>query len=359
MTESIARPAVRPFLTSWRALALAVALCLRLGPCGAAMPELVPESGEIDRATARALVDTLVHDVETQALRPRVQAEYDGAKARLVALLDTPAPALDRHILYEAARSMLSTLDTDGHTLLWSKQQTATWTGFTSPSSAEQATVVQTMPTPDGGSVLVLRPPQTTFMDTPSTRLYVEALTVQVNRMLEASAPPCGLVIDLSDQGGGNAWPAITALASLLTPANTAEFVDRDGHRRPLVSKGVEEYFFGGTPPASGLARFTGRPFAVVLTGQTVSAGEMLAIALRGEPQARTFGRPTMGATTANLPTALPDGATVLLTISRYAYGNDSPLRGPLVPDVEADKNATLEATLEQAAAWAGSACRR
>ena len=359
MTESIACQAVRPFDRSWRALALAVALCLKLGPCGAAMPEWVPESGEIDRATARALVDTLVNDVEAQALRPRVQAEYDAAKARLVALLEAPAPTLDRHTLYGAARSMLSTLDTDGHTMLWSKQQTSTWTSFTSPKSAGQAAVAHTMPAPDGSAVLVLRPPQTTFMDTPSTRLYVEALTAQVNRTLETSPAPCALVVDLSDQAGGNAWPALAALASLLTPANTAELVDRDGQRRPLVSRGSPEYFFGGALPPSDLARFAGRPFAVILTGQTVSAGEMLAIALRGEPAVRTFGRPTGGATTGNVPTALPDGATVLLTTSRYAWGNGRPLRGPLLPDVQADTNATPAATLAQAAEWAAGACHR
>jgi len=35
-----------------------------------------PEQGDIDRSTAQALARTLIADVETQALRPRVPAEY-------------------------------------------------------------------------------------------------------------------------------------------------------------------------------------------------------------------------------------------------------------------------------------------
>jgi C-terminal processing protease CtpA/Prc len=73
----------------------------------------------------------------------------------------------------------------------------------------------------------------------------------------------------------------------------------------------------------------------------------------------QTFGRPTYGLTTGNVMTALPDGATVLLTTTRFAFGTGKPLRGPLVPDVEADKGTTPAATLEQAAAWAAGACSR
>ena len=354
MTETIARRR-HPFRAS--SLALAAALVANVAPCVAAVPTWVPESGQIDHATAQALVDTLVKDVEGQSLRPRDLAEYVAAKARLVALLATPAPTLDRHALYDAARTMLWTLDTDGHTLLWSQQQATTFYGSTTPAAAAQPSIVQTLPAPGGASVLVLRPPQATFQDQAGTRQYVEGLTAQANRALAATPAPCALVVDLDDQSGGSAWPAITALAALLTPANTARFVDRDGHRRPLYSRGVDAYFFGGTPPASDLARFAGRPFAVILGGQTVSAGEMLAIALRGEPQVRTFGRPTMGMTTSNLPTALPDGATVLLTIARYGYGDDPAIRGPLQPDFPADKGATPDATLRQAADWAARAC--
>ena len=338
---------------------VAASLCAGPGQCVAATLAWQPESGVIDAVTAHALVDSLIEDVETQALRPRMQAEYDAAKARLLALVGTPAPSLERATIYDAARAMLSTLDTDGHTLLWSKQQASTWDASTHPEAAAQVSAVRTVDAPGGRSVLVIRPPRTTFHDTPSTRVYTEALVAQVNRKLAGPSAPCGLVIDLGEQAGGSAWPVIPALSPLITSDNAARLVDRDGRRRPLIPKGAPEWAFGGTLPTSDLLRFAGRRFAVILTAQTASAGELVAVALRGEPAVRTFGRPTYGLTTANLPTSLPDGATVLLTISRFAYGDGPALRGPLVPDVAAGKAATPDDVLAEAAAWAAQACMK
>ena len=151
---------------------LAIVLCLASTQAWSVAPTWVPESGNIDRATAQALALELIHDVETQALRPRVQEEYDVAKAHLLALIDGPAAVESRAAVYGAARRMLSTLDTDGHTLLWSREQTATWQNATQPEAARDSSSVRIVDGQNGRAVLVLHPPQTTFMDTASARTY-------------------------------------------------------------------------------------------------------------------------------------------------------------------------------------------
>lgn len=336
---------------------LSLVLCLAYSAAIAAVtPVWVPETGELDRATARAFASELIKDVETQALKPRVQSEYEAAKARLLALVDGAPAAEPRASVYAAARAMLSTLDTDGHTLLWSTMQTSNWQSATQATSAEEASAVRTVAVPDKRSVLVLRPPQTTFMDVASTRTYALTMIDRIRRQISAD-DPCAVVVDLGAQAGGSAWPAIAALEPLITAANTARLVDRDGARRPLVAPGAVEYFTGGPLPPNDLARLAGRPLAIVLSAQTASAGEMVAIALRGQPGARTFGHKTYGATTGNVPTALPDGATVLLTTSRYAFGNEPALRGPLVPDIQAAAGDSSDTTLLQAVSWAAQTC--
>ena len=336
---------------------LSLVLCLAYSAAIAAVtPVWVPETGELDRATARAFASELIKDVETQALKPRVQSEYEAAKARLLALVDGAPAAEPRASVYAAARAMLSTLDTDGHTLLWSTMQTSNWQSATQATSAEEASAVRTVAVPDKRSVLVLRPPQTTFMDAASTRTYALTMIDRMRRQISADNP-CAVVVDLGAQAGGSAWPAIAALEPLITAANTARLVDRDGARRPLVAPGAVEYFTGGPLPPNDLARLAGRPLAIVLSAQTASAGEMVAIALRGQPGARTFGHKTYGATTGNVPTALPDGATVLLTTSRYAFGNEPALRGPLVPDIQAAAGDSSDTTLLQAVSWAAQTC--
>jgi hypothetical protein len=339
-----------------RAVELTIALCLQCAAARAATPDWVPETGALDRETARSLARALIEDVETRALRPRIPAEYEAAKERLVALVNSPAPNEPRAAVYGAAREMLSTLDTDGHTLLWSNEQTSTWQNATRPESAGDLSTVRTIPMPGKPPVLVLRPAQATFMDAPSARTYALEMIDQIHRRIVAD-DPCGIVVDLGAQQGGAAWPVIAALAPLITSANAARLVDRDGARSPIVLPGAVEWATGAALPRNDLVRFAGRPLAIVLTAQTASAGEMVAVILRGESGARTFGLPTYGATTSNVPTALPDGATVLLTTSRYAYGKELALRGPLVPDVPAVKGEAPEATLLRAATWAAQTC--
>jgi hypothetical protein len=347
---------------AWRRTVLSLWMVLGSTAACAVTPDSAPETGDLDRTTAQALANALIADVETQALRPRVPAEYDAAKKRLLALVDAPAPVESRSAVYIAARAMLSTLDTDGHTLLWSKEQMSAWQSATRPESGSDESAVRTVTVPDGPSVLVLRPPQTTFIDAPSTRTYALGMIERMRQVIAADSP-CAVVVDLSAQEGGNAWPAIAALVPLLTAANAAHLVDRDGVRRPVVAPGAVEWVAGGPSPANDLARFGGHPFAVVLASQTASAGEMVAIALRGEPGARTFGQKTYGATTANVVTPLPDEATVLLTTSRYAIGDEPPLRGPLAPDMpaaagdSADSADSADATLRQAVSWVARTC--
>jgi hypothetical protein len=340
----------------WRAIAAATTLLVVLAAHAATL-DWQPETGDIDRATARALVQSLTEKVESRALRPRDQAEYDAAKSRLLELVTTPSTRLERARVYAAANAMLATLDTDGHTQLWSKQLASSWFGATTPEAARDSATTRIIATP-GGPVLVVRPPQTTFTDSELARQYAQALIDGVDRAI-ADASPCALVVDLGDQKGGNAWPPIYAFAPLFTAANTARFVDREGRRAPIVADGTAYAASLGKLPYNELTRFAGHPFAVVMTPQTASAGEMLAIALRGEPGVRWFGQPSAGATTSNTIEPMPDGATMLLTVARYGFGTEPPLRGKLMPDVPAAAGEVPEATLARAAAWAAQSCRK
>ena len=340
----------------WRAISAAATLWVALA-AHAATPEWQPETGDIDAATALALAQSLTEKVESRALRPRDQAEYDAAKSKLLELVTAPSTSLERARVYAAANAMLATLDTDGHTQLWSKQLASSWESSTTPETARDTTATRIIATP-GGPVLVVRPPQATFLNPELIRQYAQALIDGVDQAV-GDASPCALVVDLGDQKGGNAWPGLAALSPLFTAANTARFVDRDGRRTPVVANATAYTASLGKLPHNELIRFAGQPFAVVMTPQTASAGEMLAIALRGEPGVRWFGQPSWGATTGNTVETLPDGATVLLTVARYGFGTEPALRGKLMPDVPAAVGEVPEATLARAAAWAAQSCRK
>ena len=314
------------------------------------------ESGRMSRKDAVDMAAQIVDAVETGALPPidpAVQAQAKEALLRMVSSGD--AGDLDRATVYAAARLYLLTIDSGGHTHLWSRQHKQSFEASTHPADAGRADVARIVHA-GGSDVLVVRPPQTTFTEPSAAHDYASRLTIGVDAAL-AHSRACALVVDLGDQKGGNAWPAIAVLGALATPANRAREEDGTGRRAPVLSRQAyalrrDEF---GPLPASPLAAFVGTAFGIVLAPETASAGEMVAMVLSGEPAARTFGRPSYGMTSINTTLAMPDGALLILTVARYAMDGEPVIRGSLQPDFPADATETPEQSVQRAAAWAAA----
>ncbi|HET8696015.1 MAG TPA: S41 family peptidase, partial [Gammaproteobacteria bacterium] len=69
-----------------------------------------------------------------------------------------------------------------------------------------------------------------------------------------------------------------------------------------------EPYRLGAAPPV-----------AVLLGPGTASSAEVLAVAFRGRPHARSFGAPTAGLSAGNRTFVLADGASLVLTVAATA----------------------------------------
>lgn len=309
------------------------------------------QTDAIDAPVARALVEKTIEQVETQALPPLSQAEYDAAKQRLLALIAGDAREFDRQQLYKSINALLQTIDSDGHTMLWS-QEVAQRSERSAPSLGTIPSLVSVLDTPHGAA-LVLNAPAIRTSEPNAVRAYIDTTLRGI-----ASTPglerSCALVIDLAGQTGGNAWPPMVVLEPLFTAQNTARFVRRDNARFPVASLGTIANIKSRMPqlPANPLERFRSQKYAVVYSPRTASAGEMVAIALQGEPgRSRSFGLETYGMTTGNQTVAMPDNAKLLLTTTRYAFGDQPVMRGKLVPDVAAP----AQLAVQQAAEWVTS----
>lgn len=140
-----------------------------------------------------------------------------------------------------------------------------------------------------------------------------------------------GWVIDLRDNTGGNMWPMLEGLASLLGDGRIGAFVG-NGPAVPWVVR-------GGIPSADPHAKDApagaGERVAVITGPRTTSSGEAVAVAFRGTAGTRAFGTGTGGLSTANRPFALADGATILLTVSRFADRSGTPYGEVVKPDEE------------------------
>jgi C-terminal processing protease CtpA/Prc len=252
---------------------------------------------------------------------------------------------------------MLQTIDSGGHTMLWTHEVTE--------RSARSAPSLDTMPSQvrvidtEHGAALLLNMPAIRVTTPATIHAYIETMlrSIAATDGLERS---CALVVDLTGQTGGAAWPQMVVLEPLFSPANASRFVDRNNVRWPLTNRKYfesEKERIGQLPP-NPLERFRGQKFGVVYASVTASAGEMIGVALQGETgRSRSFGEPTYGLTTGNVGVTMPDNSRLLVTTTRYALGDAPPIRGKLLPDVPA----SAATAVQQAADWAtgqSAACK-
>lgn len=158
--------------------------------------------------------------------------------------------------------------------------------------------------------------------------------------------PLCGWIVDLRGNTGGTTHVMASAVAGL------ARFDVKDW---------PDEYDdeFSKMPLYGWLANEThhdlkqgGKSVAILIDGDTGSAGEDTALRFVGRPLTRTFGSPTAGYTSANDSVELADGYTLVIP-STYMHDRRGKLaKDRVIPDEE------TEDPMGAAKRWLASQCR-
>lgn len=163
------------------------------------------------------------------------------------------------------------------------------------------------------------------------------------------ASKPCGWVVDLRSNGGGNMWPMLAGIGPVLGSGQLGSFKDPDGRGASWSYEHGEAKSdgrtFAKTLNAPVILPVEAPPVAVLVGPTTASSGEAVAIAFRGRSSTRLFGATTRGLTTSNRVFPLSDGSLLNLTTAAFAdrtgtqYQNgvtpDEPWTGP--PDVGKD----------------------
>jgi len=314
-----------------------------------------PPADTIPAAVAHQVVDRTIELVESRGLYPRQQSEYAQAKTELLAAFDGQPIEIGRKDLYGRIRKLLDTLETNKHSFiipagktLHAPRQESAMQDLRPPSfkllTTSRGTVLRwTPPAIVGGGESVISPYLKRFYDEAAARPDL--------------AGACALVVDLSEQTGGNAWPPLVAMYPLFGGANKANWVDRDGKRMPFVSPArLQEMNRQYAPErVNPLVRFGSGPLAVVVGKRTASAGEMLLVALLGEERVQTFGSTSYGMSTANGTYPLADGSSLVLTVSRYALGEGPVYQGGIPAMHPGAQDEPVEDAVKKAAEWAAA----
>lgn len=179
------------------------------------------------------------------------------------------------------------------------------------------------------------------------------ATTIQSRLAQLVTQNPCGWIVDLRGNTGGNMWPMLAGLGPLLGEGLQGYFKESDGEMVPWYYQNGQALIADGQPLVSVaqplILEQTGQPVAVLIDDQTASAGEAIVVAFRGRDQTRFFGMPTAGLSTGNFGYELADGAIIMLTESVFTDRTGVTYGGELLPD-ELTEAGT--ATIDAAAAW-------
>jgi C-terminal processing protease CtpA/Prc len=161
-----------------------------------------------------------------------------------------------------------------------------------------------------------------------------------------------GWIVDLRGNAGGNMWPMVAGLGPVLGEGVIGYFID------PTGVESAWEYHDGASWDGGVVQQSVDAPYrlrraqprvAVLTDHGTASSGEATAIAFKGRPNARSFGAPTCGLSTAIENYAMSDGASLNLTVSVMADRTRTKYGYAVGPD-EIVMNGTE--VVERAIAW-------
>ncbi|MEO6126498.1 MAG: S41 family peptidase [Ilumatobacteraceae bacterium] len=159
-----------------------------------------------------------------------------------------------------------------------------------------------------------------------------------VRELILSNTDVCGWIVDLRDNGGGNALLMLAALQPLLGVGVVTRFSGRDGTVSGIsvdadgVPSGVDNLTREWSEPFPSAA--TDSSVAVLINSSTASAAEAVVIAFSGRADTRSFGTATRGLPTANDVIPLADGSVLLLTVSVGLDRAGNLYEGPIEPDV-------------------------
>lgn len=211
---------------------------------------------------------------------------------------------------------------------------------ITAQNAPDAAFPVPTVSTRDGISMLTLPGFQG---EDPETIERYQSAGLEAMRAATPSTT-CGWIIDLRTNGGGSAWPMLAVVAPLLDDGDVVGLKRDDTVQWARVANGGVVSTPGGDDTGTPGGFRIDAPVALLTSGMTNSAAEIVAIAFAGQTDAVRVGKPTSGMTTGNQVRELSDVARLILTTTYDVDRTGRVYDGPLAPDIEVAPGPDLEA---------------
>ncbi|RQO57175.1 hypothetical protein DBR47_15140 [Paucibacter sp. KBW04] len=266
-----------------------------------------------------------------------------------------------REVDLDIALSQLVGALGDGHSFYMSRSQAQVFQAAPGQAQAPSTALGELQAPVQGLAVLKLDG----FPSIQPEQMRLAASHLRDQLLLALAQSPCGLVLDLRANTGGNMYPMLAGLAALLPEGPVLSFEDARGRREPLLLQNGQLRYAQTNPMGEGAeaalpsADPAWRSHAVAVLGGpfTGSSGEMVLIAFKARANTRFFGQPSAGVNTGNSVHALRHGGLLALAGVRTLDRQGRLYSGPIAPD-EISGGAQADAdTLARAARWLHSTC--
>lgn len=179
------------------------------------------------------------------------------------------------------------------------------------------------------------------------TETYIKSVTDKIS--IQNNKNIKGWIIDLRDNFGGNMWPMIVSVGSLLQSGTQGYFFDAN-------NKSTEWYYDKGKAYIDStlfaenkniISVYGKNKIAVLINNKTASSGEAMSAIFKGYSNAKLFGAPTFGVSTGCESFSLSDGSRINLATSVFADRNKTKYGGAILPDIACSDIETLPKAIE------------
>ncbi|WP_300488389.1 S41 family peptidase [Flavobacterium sp.] len=178
--------------------------------------------------------------------------------------------------------------------------------------------------------------------DTAQTATYIQTINDKITAQNNPKIK--GWIVDLRDNFGGNMWPMMASIGSLLQSGTQGYFLDAND--KPTEWRYDNGKAYSDTvllaENKNVISAYGKNKIAVLINTKTASSGEAMAVLFKGYSQAKLFGSPTFGVSTGCESFPLSDGSRINLATSVFADQHKNKYGNAIIPDIPGSDSEVL-----------------
>jgi len=294
-------------------------------------------------ANTTNLLDTsyslFLSDIKENSIRNREWNEADWNK--YTREQSAQFPIKDKDTFYRLVTNALINLN-DHHSFLMNKDKLLNQT-------KKNVGLINTVRVENGIGIINIPNNMMDKFDTPEGMLS-EAVVAEFHKQLNAIKHQVtkGWIIDLSQNSGGNMYPMIGSLSDFFVNQNLGGFYIYQYGKKPVAQKmsfDGRNFKYDDQVDISFKMQYPigtiNLPTVVIISHDTASSGEILALALERQPNVKIIGQASFGLATCNSMMTLPNQlGHYMLTIGNDLDKSDNPLLSEkVIPNILIDTN--------------------